>query len=52
MDSVIVPRELREDAEEAAGSEKVEWREIEGGHEFPITRAEDVVREISGVWKI
>jgi hypothetical protein len=52
MDSVIVPRELREDAEEAAGREKVEWREIEGGHEFPITRAEDVVREISGVWRI
>ncbi len=51
-DAVIVSRELTEDAEGAIGSEKVEWREIEGGHQFPITRAEDVVREISGVWGI
>ena len=38
------------DAKEAIGSEKVEWRVIEGGHEFPITRGEEVVKEVCGVW--
>ena len=40
------------DAKEAIGADKVEWRVIEGGHEFPITRAEEVVKEVCGVWSI
>lgn len=40
------------DAKEAIGADKLEWRVIEGGHEFPITRAGEVVKEVWGVWNI
>ncbi|KAG9237606.1 alpha/beta-hydrolase [Amylocarpus encephaloides] len=50
-DPVIVATELEEDAKAAIGQEKVEWRVMEGGHEFPITQPDAVVEEIDGVWK-
>jgi hypothetical protein len=43
---------LQVDAAEAIGAEKLEWRVIDAGHELPMTHAEEVVREISGVWGI
>jgi pimeloyl-ACP methyl ester carboxylesterase len=50
-DNVIVEKELGEDVLECVGKENVEWRVIEGaGHEFPITRAEEVVGVVSEVW--
>ena len=49
-DPVIVPAELEEDAAEAMGRDKLEWRVIDGGHEFPITRSGEVVEEISRFW--
>jgi hypothetical protein len=41
---------VKVDTKEAIGSGKVEWRVIEGGHEFPITRGDEVVKEVGGVW--
>lgn len=49
-DSVIVHDELKEDAFGAIGEEKIEWRVIDAGHEFPITKSEEVVAEISAAW--
>jgi surfactin synthase thioesterase subunit len=40
------------DAKEVIGAGKVEWRIIEGGHEFPITRGEEVVEKINEVWRL
>ncbi|KAL3419338.1 alpha beta hydrolase family [Phlyctema vagabunda] len=51
-DSVIVPAELEVDATAAVGSEHVDFKVIEGGHEFPITRALEVVDEIERHWTI
>lgn len=45
-----LPHELEADATEIIGKNKIEWRVIDGGHEFPLTRAEEVVKEICGVW--
>lgn len=47
-----IAKELEHDIFKAIGEHNVAWHVIEGGHEFPITRAEDVVREISTVWGI
>ena len=44
--------ELHEDSKEAIGADKVEWRVIEGGHEFPIASPDKVVKEIAGIWGI
>jgi len=44
--------ELNEDAKATIGEDRLEWRVIEGGHEFPISRPDEVVDEIAGVWGI
>jgi pimeloyl-ACP methyl ester carboxylesterase len=50
-DNVIVEKELGEDVLECVGEENLEWRVIDGaGHEFPMTRAEEVVGMVSEVW--
>lgn len=49
-DSIIIPAELKEDAEECLGQEKVEWRLIGGAHDFPVTHADEVVQGISAFW--
>jgi len=51
-DAIIKCDELREDVVEVAGKERVIWREIEGGHEFPITKGGKVVDLIAEVWGI
>lgn len=38
------------DAKEVIGADKVEYRVFQGGHEFPVTLGEEVVRELCGVW--
>jgi poly(3-hydroxybutyrate) depolymerase len=46
-----VEKELGEDVLECVGEENLEWRVIDGaGHEFPMTRAEEVVGMVSEVW--
>ena len=49
-DTVIVEAELREDVFDAVGEDKVEWRTIEAGHEFPMTKSDEVVDIISNAW--
>lgn len=44
-------KELEEDAKEAIGADKVVWRVVDGGHEFPISKPDSVVEHISEVWK-
>jgi pimeloyl-ACP methyl ester carboxylesterase len=51
-DAVIVQKELEADASVALGADKVEWKVLEGGHDFPITSANKVVQEVSGFWGI
>ncbi|KAF8866520.1 alpha/beta-hydrolase [Acephala macrosclerotiorum] len=51
-DPVIIAKELRQDAETVIGPENVEWRTIDGGHEFPITNADEVVAMVSEAWGI
>lgn len=49
-DAVIVYDELREDVFQYAGEGNVIWREIVGGHDFPITKGLEVVDIITKVW--
>jgi len=49
-DAVIRCDELREDVLDLVGEQGVIWREVDGGHEFPITMGEEVVRIIGEVW--
>ncbi|TVY83988.1 Serine hydrolase-like protein [Lachnellula suecica] len=51
-DPIIVADELHEDATATVGADNIEWRVIEGGHEFPISCPDEVVNEIAGVWGI
>ncbi|KAG9245702.1 Alpha/Beta hydrolase protein [Calycina marina] len=51
-DNVIVTEELKPDATEAIGAANLDYRVIEGGHEFPITAVDEVVTQISQVWGI
>lgn len=45
-----IPKELEVDAREFIGTEMVDFRIIEGGHEFPITKADEIVEQLSVVW--
>lgn len=38
--------------EEVEGEEKVVWKVVDGAHEFPITKTEEVVREIVAFWEL
>lgn len=50
-DPVILAGELKEDAEEAIGSDRVDFRiVVGGGHEFPMTMPDAAVREVSEFW--
>lgn len=49
-DPIIFVEELREDAIEALTAEKIDYRVIEGAHDFPIVSAEEVVEKIWDVW--
>jgi hypothetical protein len=49
-DPIIIPQELRPDVEDLLGREKVEWRLIEGAHDFPIIESGRVVGEICAFW--
>jgi len=48
----LTPRLLlvEPDSKSIIGGKNVDWRVIEGGHEFAITRAEEVVRQVAEVW--
>jgi len=51
-DPIIFHEELKEDASEALGNEKIDWRVIEGAHDFPITDADEVVANICKFWRL
>ncbi|KAG0651040.1 hypothetical protein D0Z07_2506 [Hyphodiscus hymeniophilus] len=51
-DVLIVASELEVDAKDVIGAGNVDWRVIEGGHEFPITCGEEVVERISEIWSL
>lgn len=50
-DPIIKAEELKEDAMEVLGADKLEWRLIDGAHDIPITDARKIVSEICGFWK-
>lgn len=47
-----IAHELKEDATEVIGINKLDFRIVEAGHEFPITMADEIVRQICEVWHI
>jgi pimeloyl-ACP methyl ester carboxylesterase len=49
-DSIIILNELHEDVNKAAGVENVVWKEVDGGHEFPISESAKVVDLVSEYW--
>ncbi|KAJ5032612.1 uncharacterized protein L3040_009209 [Drepanopeziza brunnea f. sp. 'multigermtubi'] len=52
-DPVILAAELREDAEDAIGSDKVDFRIVQGGgHEFPMNMPDATVREVIQFWDL
>lgn len=51
-DAVISAVELKEDALEAIGEENVEWRIVEAGHEFPVSKADEILELVSEFWHL
>lgn len=51
-DAAIITKELHEDADAAIGQENIEWREIDAGHEFPMTEAAKVIDIVSEAWNL
>lgn len=51
-DTTIIPGELKEDAEASLGKENIAWKDIAGGHDFPITKPEEVIMIIADFWGI
>ena len=49
-DPVIVADELREDVLVVVGEEKVRWRVVDAGHEFLVTKTQEVAEEIKAFW--
>ncbi|KAI9815951.1 MAG: hypothetical protein M1827_001943 [Pycnora praestabilis] len=50
-DPIIIKDELRQDATELFGGEdNIEFRVIQAGHEFPISKSEETVNYISNSW--
>ncbi|TAQ84847.1 hypothetical protein B7494_g6839 [Chlorociboria aeruginascens] len=49
-DPFIILSEFKPDVTECFGASKLEWKEIAAGHEFPVTHAADVVREVIEHW--
>jgi hypothetical protein len=52
IDATIIFSELKDDASATLGAESIDWRDIEGGHDFPITMADRVVEEVTAFWGI
>lgn len=51
-DPIILPPELKEDAEALLGTDRVAFVELNATHDFPVTESKDVVREIFEFWKL
>ena len=51
-DTTIINGELKEDAEASLGKENMDWRDIDGGHDFPITKPEEVIAIVVDFWGI
>ncbi|KAI9682130.1 MAG: hypothetical protein M1817_000184 [Caeruleum heppii] len=50
-DPIIVREEIMEDATRALGGDgHVAFNTIDAGHEFPVTKSEEVVRHVSAFW--
>lgn len=48
MDPIIIHHKSKSSAEALLGSQKFEWRLIDGAHTFPIEQSGEVVRGIRG----
>lgn len=51
-DPIVNAEELKEDSIKLLGADKLEWRLIDGAHDFPATDPDKVVNEICGFWGI
>jgi surfactin synthase thioesterase subunit len=50
IDPLIIAEELHADAKRLLGADKVEWKLIDGAHDFPTTNSLELVREICRFW--
>ena len=50
-DVLVVKDELAEDATEALGADNVLMEFVDAGHEFPITKSEEIVQIIWKFWQ-
>lgn len=51
-DTTILYDELQEDAEATLGKDNMDWKALDGGHDFPITKPEEVITIIAKFWGI
>ena len=51
-DVLILAKELREDAAQCLGEANFELREVDAGHELPVTRSREILDLISEFWGI
>ena len=49
-DVIVVPKELREDAAMCLGEENFELREVDAGHDLPVTKSTEIVDCIWDFW--
>ncbi|KAG4442199.1 hypothetical protein IFR05_002309 [Cadophora sp. M221] len=51
-DPIVNPDELKEDATEVVGGERLEWALIDGAHDIPVTDSVKIVDAICRFWKM
>ena len=49
-DPFVIETELKVDAEDVLGAKGVEWKVLDAGHEFPITRSREIVEALAEFW--
>ncbi|KAH9217342.1 Alpha/Beta hydrolase protein [Leptodontidium sp. 2 PMI_412] len=51
-DPIVNPDELKEDATEVVGEERLEWALIDGAHDIPVTHPKKIVAAVLRFWKM
>ena len=49
-DPIIIPDELKMDAEALVGKDKIDWHLIDGAHDIPVTESEKICDRIAKFW--
>jgi surfactin synthase thioesterase subunit len=49
-DPIIIAPELEADAKRLLSPDKVQWKLVDGAHDFPTTHSEELAREMCAFW--